>query len=44
VDETGRVLGVVSEADMLIKEADQASHPGLFAGLRRRRITRERPG
>lgn len=37
VDETGKVLGVVSEADMLIKEADQASHPGLFAGLRRRR-------
>ena len=36
VDETGKVLGVVSEADMLIKEADQASHPGLFAGLRRR--------
>jgi CBS domain-containing protein len=36
VDETDRVLGVVSEADMLIKEADQASHPGLSAGLRRR--------
>lgn len=36
VDETGRVLGIVSEADMLIKEADQASHPGRFAGLRRR--------
>ena len=37
VDETGRVLGIVSEADMLVKEADQASHPGVFAGLRRRR-------
>jgi CBS domain-containing protein len=37
VDETGKVLGVVSEADMLIKEAGQASHPGLFAGLRRGR-------
>ena len=35
VDETDRVLGVVSEADMLIKEADQPSHLGLFAGLRR---------
>src|SRR5450755_2420038 len=37
VDETGSVLGVVSEADMLVKQADQASHPGLFVGLRRRR-------
>ena len=37
VDGTGKVIGVVSEADMLIKEADQASHPGVFAGLRRRR-------
>ena len=37
VDETDRVLGVVSEADMLIKEAGQASHPGQFAVLRRRR-------
>jgi CBS domain-containing protein len=37
VDGTGKVIGVVSEADMLIKEADQASPPGAFAGLRRRR-------
>lgn len=37
IDQAGTVIGVVSEADMLIKEADQASHPGLFAGLRRRR-------
>ena len=34
-DEAGRLIGIVSEADMLIKEADQAIHPGLFAGLRR---------
>jgi CBS domain-containing protein len=37
IDEAGAVIGIVSEADMLIKEADQAGHPGLFAGLRRRR-------
>jgi CBS domain-containing protein len=35
--EADRVIGVVSEADMLIKEADQASYPGFFTGLRRRR-------
>jgi len=34
---TGRVIGVVSETDMLIKEADRADHLGLFAGLRRSR-------
>ena len=34
-DGAGRLIGVVSEADMLIKEADQAIHPGLFAGMRR---------
>jgi len=37
LDESGQVIGVVSEADMLIKEADQASHPGFFTGLRHRR-------
>lgn len=37
VDEAEHVIGVVSEADMLIKEADQASDPGFFSGLRRRR-------
>ena len=37
VDEAEHVIGVVSEADMLIKEADQASDPGFFTGLRRRR-------
>jgi CBS-domain-containing membrane protein len=37
VDDAGKVIGVVSEADLLVKEVDQAAHPGLFAGLRRRR-------
>jgi CBS domain-containing protein len=36
-DEAGKIIGIVSEADMLIKEADQAGHPGLFTGLRRSR-------
>jgi CBS-domain-containing membrane protein len=34
IDHAGRVVGVVSEADMLNKEADQAS-PGTFASLLR---------
>src|SRR3974390_1440323 len=33
VDQAGKVLGVVSEADMLNKEADQATSPGTIAGL-----------
>ena len=37
IDQAGKVIGVVSETDMLIKEADQAGHPGLLAGLRRSR-------
>jgi CBS domain-containing protein len=37
VDDAGTVIGVVSETDMLIKEADRDSHPELFAGLRRSR-------
>lgn len=37
IDQAGKVVGVVSETDLLIKEADRASHPGLFAGLRRGR-------
>ena len=37
IDQAGTVIGVVSDTDMLIKEADQAGHPGLFAGLRRSR-------
>ncbi|HEY2127892.1 MAG TPA: CBS domain-containing protein [Streptosporangiaceae bacterium] len=37
LDAAEHVIGVVSEADMLIKEADQASYPGFFTGLRRRR-------
>jgi CBS domain-containing protein len=36
-DDAGTVIGIVSEADMLVKEADQAGRPGLFTGLRRRR-------
>jgi CBS domain-containing protein len=37
IDQAGTVIGVVSETDMLIKEADQAGHPASFAGLRRSR-------
>jgi len=37
IDQAGKVIGVVSETDMLTKEADQAGHPGAFAGLRRSR-------
>ncbi len=37
VDADGKVIGVVSETDLVMKEADQAGHPGLFAGLRRGR-------
>jgi CBS domain-containing protein len=36
VDEAGRVIGVVSEADMLLKELDQ-DQPGGLAGLRHHR-------
>lgn len=37
IDQAGKVIGVVSETDLVIKEADQAGHPGSFAGLRRSR-------
>jgi len=37
IDQAGKVIGVVSETDMLIKEADRASHPEVFTGLRRSR-------
>ena len=37
VDQAGKVIGVVSETDMLIKEAARDSHSGMFAGLRRSR-------
>jgi CBS domain-containing protein len=37
VDQAGKVIGVVPETDLVIKEADQAGHPGSFAGLRRSR-------
>jgi len=36
VDGAGKVIGLVSEADLLVKEAGQAVPPGWFAGLRRR--------
>ena len=44
IDRAGKVLGVVSETDMLIKEADRASHPEVFAGLRRSRDLRKAAG
>lgn len=37
LDGAEQVIGVVSEADMLVKEADQGSDPGFFTGIRRRR-------
>lgn len=37
IDQAGKVIGVVSETDLVIKEADQAGHPASFAGLRRSR-------
>jgi len=37
LDEAEHVIGVVSEADMLIKEADQAGSPGFLTGLRHHR-------
>ena len=37
IDQAGKVIGVVSGSDLVIKEADQAGHPGSFAGLRRGR-------
>ena len=33
VDQGGKVVGVVSEGDLLNKEADQAASPGTIAGL-----------
>jgi CBS domain-containing protein len=37
VDQAGKVIGVVSETDLLVKEAAQDGQPGLFSGLRRSR-------
>jgi len=37
IGRASKVIGVVSETDLVIKEADQAGHPGAFAGLRRGR-------
>jgi CBS domain-containing protein len=44
IDRAGKVLGVVSETDMLIKEADRASHPEVFGGLRRSRDLQKAAG
>ena len=44
IDRAGKVIGVVSETDMLIKEADRASHPEVFAGLRRSRDLQKAAG
>lgn len=44
IDRAGKVLGVVSETDMLIKEAYRASHPEVFAGLRRSRDLQKAAG
>ena len=44
IDRAGKVIGVVSETDMLIKEADRAGHPELFAGLRRSRDLQKAAG
>ena len=44
IDRAGKVVGVVSETDMLIKEADRASHPEVFAGLRRSRDLQKAAG
>jgi CBS-domain-containing membrane protein len=43
VDEAGKVIGVVSETDMLIKEADRGT-PEVFAGLRRSQDRRKAGG
>lgn len=44
IDRAGKVIGVVSETDMLMKEADRASHPEVFAGLRRSRDLQKAAG
>ena len=44
VDQGGKVVGVVSEADMLNKEADQATSPGTIAGLLRFRFHEKAAG
>ena len=44
IGRAGKVLGVVSETDMLIKEAGRASHPEVFAGLRRSRDLQKAAG
>jgi len=44
IDHAGKVVGVVSEADMLNKEADQATSPGTVAGLLRFRFHEKAAG
>ncbi len=44
IDDEGRVIGVVSEADMLNKEADLATGPGVLASVLRFGTTTRRPG
>jgi CBS domain-containing protein len=44
IDQTGKVIGVVSDTDMLIKEANRANHPEVFTGLRRSRDHRKAAG
>ena len=44
LDDGGRVIGVVSAADMLNKEADQATSPGTIAGLLRFRFHEKAAG
>ena len=44
VDDQGRVIGVVSEADMLNKEADLATGPGRWRAYCASVTTKRRPG
>ena len=44
IDDRGRVIGVVSEADMLNKEADLATGPGRWRACCASGTTTRRPG
>ncbi len=44
IDQAGKVIGVVSGTDMLIKEANRANRPEVFTGLRRSRDHRKAAG
>lgn len=41
IDHAGKVIGVVSEADLLVREAGQAGRPGLVSVLRHRQERRK---